>query len=147
MAAFAEPTDEETVEERTKKWERAQAELKRRLVDEGESAWLQGLNKPPGERGGAAGGSAADTSASGGGWVAGLLDTILGNLVINVSRIHLRLEGDLGVPGAPDSFAAGVTLESLAVHTVDAAGAETFLVNGLADRLRKAATLTPDLVA
>jgi len=59
---------------------------------------------------------------------------MMGNLVVQVSRIHLRLEGDLGTPALPDPFAAGVTLESLAVHTVDESGGVAFLVKGLAAR-------------
>jgi len=44
VAGFADDvdgTDALTVEERTERWERAKAELRRRTVDEGESKWLE----------------------------------------------------------------------------------------------------------
>ena len=42
---------------------------------------------------------------------------------------------------ADDCFAAGVTLESLTVNTVDASGTAAFSVGGLAERMRKSAKL------
>jgi vacuolar protein sorting-associated protein 13A/C len=68
-----------------------------------------------------------DVNAKGGdGWLAGMLDTVLGNLEVNISKIHVRLEGDLAAAAKDDAsisssnsskpddcFAAGVTLESL----------------------------------
>ena len=44
VAGFADDVDGDgalTVEERTERWERAKAELRRRVVDEGESKWLE----------------------------------------------------------------------------------------------------------
>jgi hypothetical protein len=146
VAGFAEPDEELTVEERTARFEAAQAELKRRLVDEGELAWLTSGDGKAGSKNDddAAGAADAAAAAEGGdGWLAGLLDTILGNLVVQVSRIHLRLEGDLGTPTTgPDPFAAGVTLQSLEVQSVDETGKVAFQVKGLAERMRKSAVLT-----
>ena len=80
VAGFAEPDGEETVEERTAKWEAAQAELKRRLVDEGETAWLASTDAKPDAAGkNTAGG---DKGGEGGdGWLAGMLDTIMGRVL------------------------------------------------------------------
>ena len=155
VAGFAEPDGELTVEERTARWEVAQAELKRRLVDRAEFAWLTSVaaandtagtkhNDAPGDPG-------ASATKGTDGWLAGMLDTVLGNLIVQVSRIHLRLEGDLGdgaptdpsaSAGAANTFATGVTLESLELQTVDEVGEATFQVKGLAERLRKSAALT-----
>ena len=141
VAGFAEPDAELTVEERTARWEAAQAALKRRLVDEGETNWLAASDAASDASSIPA---SASTSGSGDGWLAGMLDTILGNLEVTVSRIHLRLEGDLAAPDSPsgpDPFALGVTLETLALHTVDENGDPTFSSKGLAERMRKSATL------
>ena len=157
VAGFASQDASLSVEEKTKRWNAAQAELKRKIVDEGELAWLA-ANAATG--GGATKNAAAQPPANdgdegGGGWLAGMLDTILGNLEVRVTRIHLRLEDDLGgadgadgagcaseASSASNPFAAGVTLESLSVSTVDADGAESFSVKGLAERMRKSATLS-----
>ena len=44
-----------------------------------------------------------------------------------------------------ERFAAGATLESLVINTVDATGAAAFSVGGLAERMRKSAKLTVSL--
>ena len=141
VAGFAEPDAELTVEERTARWEAAQAALKRRLVDEGETNWLAASDASDASD---ASSIPASGSGSSDGWLAGMLDTILGNLEVTISRIHLRLEGDLSAPDSPsppDPFALGVTLETLALHSVDENGDPTFSSKGLAERMRKSATL------
>ena len=152
VAGFADDVDGEdalTVEERTERWERAKAELRRRVVDEGESKWLESASAADGTND-AAMDKDEDVNAKGGdGWLAGMLDTVLGNLEVNISKIHVRLEGDLAAAAkddrsqisSADCFAAGVTLESLTVNTVDASGTAAFSVGGLAERMRKSAKL------
>ena len=158
VAGFADDVDGEdalTVEERTERWERAKAELRRRVVDEGESKWLESASAADGTND-AAMDKDEDVNAKGGdGWLAGMLDTVLGNLEVNISKIHVRLEGDLAAAAKDDAsisssnssskpddcFAAGVTLESLTVNTVDASGTAAFSVGGLAERMRKSAKL------
>ena len=158
VAGFADDvdgTDALTVEERTERWERAKAELRRRVVDEGESKWLESASAADGTND-AAMDKDEDVNAKGGdGWLAGMLDTVLGNLEVNISKIHVRLEGDLAAAAKDDAsisssnssskpddcFAAGVTLESLTVNTVDASGTAAFSVGGLAERMRKSAKL------
>ena len=150
VAGFADDVDGDgalTVEERTERWERAKAELRRRVVDEGESKWLESNYNA--ETNDAAMDKDEDVNAKGGdGWLAGMLDTVLGNLEVNISKIHVRLEGDLAAAAKDDAsissadcFAAGVTLESLTVNTVDASGTAAFSVGGLAERMRKSAKL------
>ena len=151
VAGFADDvdgTDALTVEERTGRWERAKAELRRRTVDEGESKWLESAAAADGTND-AAMDKDEDAAKGGDGWLAGMLDTVLGNLEVNISKIHVRLEGDLAAAAKdtsnssskPDCFAAGVTLESLNVNTVDASGTAAFSVGGLAERMRKSAKI------
>ena len=127
----------------------ARAEETRELVDAGDGVARGGDAEisVPAANDAVAAQSAASTSGSGDGYFAGMLDTILGNLEVTVHRIHLRLEGELGdvsaAASAPrDRFALGMTLESMELHTVDAEGAPTFSTKGLAERMRKSATLT-----
>ena len=130
----------------------ARAEEIRKRVDAGETAWLAGGDSETSTSSANDAAAVADSgsnenekaSESGGdGYFAGLLDTILGNLEVTVRRIHLRLEGELGDVSAPrDRFALGVTLESMELHTVDAEGTPAFSTKGLAERMRKSATLT-----
>ena len=151
VAGFADDvdgTDALTVEERTERWERAKAELRRRVVDEGESKWLESAAAADGTNDAAMDKQQEDAAKGGDGWLAGMLDTVLGNLEVNISKIHVRLEGDLAAAAKDDAsnssadcFAAGVTLESLTVNTVDASGTAAFSVGGLAERMRKSAKL------
>ena len=151
VAGFADDVDGDgalTVEERTERWERAKAELRRRVVDEGESKWLESAAAADGTNDAAMDKQQEDAAKGGDGWLAGMLDTVLGNLEVNISKIHVRLEGDLAAAtkddasnSSADCFAAGVTLESLTVNTVDASGTAAFSVGGLAERMRKSAKL------
>ena len=168
VAGFAddvEGDDALTVEERTERWEKAKAALRRREIDEGETRWLESAiaaEATPDD-------ATKNEDAKGDGWLAGMLDTVLGNLEVSISKIHVRLEGDLvetgsgnrpaggasradhraSSSGSTDSrgerFAAGATLESLVINTVDASGAAAFTVGGLAERMRKSAKLTVSL--
>ena len=167
VAGFAddvEGDDALTVEERTERWEKAKAALRRREIDEGETRWLESALAAEATRDDAT----KNEDAKGDGWLAGMLDTVLGNLEVSISKIHVRLEGDLvetgsgkrsgnagaasagcaSTPRANESnerFAAGATLESLVINTVDATGAAAFSVGGLAERMRKSAKLTVSL--
>ena len=168
VAGFAEPDEALSVEERTRRWEEAAAAAKRKLVDEGERRWLAAAkNKDASD---ADTKETEVNPEEKRGRYAGLIDTVLGNLEVTVERVHLRLEGDLRAtsglsdetpsssasrasdpsssdpsssdPAAdPDPFALGVTLASLALNTVDANGEPTFVGAGLAERMRKSATL------
>ena len=162
VAGFADDVDGDaalTVEERTERWEKARAALRRREIDEGETRWLESALADEATRDD----PTKNEDAKGDGWLAGMLDTVLGNLEVSISKIHVRLEGDLvetgsgkrsagascaSTPRANESnerFAAGATLESLVINTVDATGAAAFSVGGLAERMRKSAKLTVSL--
>ena len=97
-----------------------------------------------GKRGGRAAWTGGSTSSntkhlSGGGgekgWLARYGATIIGNLVITVTNVHVRYEDDITTPGHP--FAAGVTVARLAAITVDENGAESFISSDSFSRVRK----------
>ncbi|XP_062083504.1 intermembrane lipid transfer protein VPS13-like [Humulus lupulus] len=50
-------------------------------------------------------------------WLGSLINTIVGNLKLSISNIHIRYEDSESNPGHP--FAAGVTLEKLLAVTID----------------------------
>ena len=126
VAGFADDVDGDaalTVEERTERWEKAKAALRRREIDEGETRWLESALADEATRDD----PTKNEDAKGDGWLAGMLDTVLGNLEVSISKIHVRLEGDLVETGSgkrtsascaddPSSssederFAAGATL-------------------------------------
>ncbi|KAM7530923.1 hypothetical protein LguiB_034333 [Lonicera macranthoides] len=68
-------------------------------------------------------------------WLGSLVNTIIGNLKLSISNIHIRYEDLESNPGHP--FAAGVTLENLSAVTVDDNGKETFLTGGALERIQK----------
>ncbi|POO03120.1 Vacuolar protein sorting-associated protein [Trema orientale] len=72
-------------------------------------------------------------------WLGSLVSTIVGNLKLSISNIHIRYEDVESNPGHP--FAAGVTLEKLLAVTVDDNGKETFVTDGALDRIQKSVEL------
>ncbi|XP_031385571.1 uncharacterized protein LOC116199374 isoform X2 [Punica granatum] len=72
-------------------------------------------------------------------WLGSLISTIIGNLKLSISNIHIRYEDVESNPGHP--FAAGVTLEKLTAVTVDDNGMETFVTGGALDRIQKSVEL------
>jgi vacuolar protein sorting-associated protein 13A/C len=112
---------------------RATAALRARLA-RAEREWLRG-------RGG--GGASASASASASAWLRSYAATIVGNVRLSVTNVHIRFEdgGGFGSSGVPHPLAAGVTLASLRAITVDADGAETFATAGALERVRKARAL------
>lgn len=72
-------------------------------------------------------------------WLGSLINTIIGNLKLSISNIHIRYEDLESNPGHP--FAAGVTLEKLSAVTVDENGKETFVTGGELQHIRKLAEL------
>ncbi|KAL4527774.1 hypothetical protein Ndes2437A_g02912 [Nannochloris sp. 'desiccata'] len=86
------------------------------------------------------GGDGADTgSGGGGGFLRGLIDTILGNLQFSISNVHVRYEDAETHPGQP--FACGLTLEKMSGSTVDELGRPAFITSSPLDLLRKALLL------
>ncbi|KAJ4846821.1 hypothetical protein Tsubulata_004613 [Turnera subulata] len=72
-------------------------------------------------------------------WLGSLINTIIGNLKLSISNIHIRYEDVESNPGHP--FAAGLTLGKLSAVTVDDNGMETFVTGGTLDRIQKFAEL------
>jgi vacuolar protein sorting-associated protein 13A/C len=74
-------------------------------------------------------GSAADTPASSGAGAVGrlraLVDTIIGNLELHISNIHIRYEDPSSNPG--HTFCIGVMLQEISAHTVDEAWQRAFV--------------------
>ena len=76
----------------------------------------------------ASGAAAADTKADEG-FLKAYLETILGNLQLSITNVHVRFEGELpeaGPGGSAARFAAGITLHELSAITTDATGAQAF---------------------
>ncbi|KAK8671255.1 hypothetical protein V6N13_037855 [Hibiscus sabdariffa] len=99
-------------------------EAKIQQIEESESATLEALSgsKPPGNS-----------------WLGSLIATIIGNLKITISNVHIRYEDCISNPGQP--FSSGVTLAKLAAVTMDEQGNETFDTSGALDKLRKSLQL------
>ncbi|KAM7278379.1 hypothetical protein ACFE04_005513 [Oxalis oulophora] len=72
-------------------------------------------------------------------WLGSLISTIIGNLKITISNVHIRYEDCSSNPVRP--FCAGVTLAKLAAVTMDEQGNETFDTSGALDKLRKSLQL------
>ncbi|XP_050223282.1 uncharacterized protein LOC126673249 [Mercurialis annua] len=72
-------------------------------------------------------------------WMGSLVNTIIGNLKLSISNIHIRYEDLESNPGHP--FATGLTLGKLSAVTVDDNGMETFVTGGTLDRIQKSAEL------
>lgn len=72
-------------------------------------------------------------------WLGSLISTIIGNLKLSISNVHIRYEDGESNPGHP--FAAGVSLDKLSAVTVDETGKETFITGGALDRVQKCVEL------
>ncbi|GFR52304.1 hypothetical protein Agub_g14841, partial [Astrephomene gubernaculifera] len=134
----------------------AAAELaeRRQRVLAAETGWLQDLQTKLGQKlsaegedadAEAAAAAAAPKKGGGGGGGGGLFNlqalmhTILGNLQLRLSNVHVRYEDAASLPG--QTLAAGVTLAAVAAHTVDEAGREAFVTDNVLHVLRKAVAL------
>ncbi|XAR56953.1 hypothetical protein NMG60_11024930 [Bertholletia excelsa] len=102
-------------------------EAKLQQIEEAESATLEAISR------------SKLGSPSSGTWLGSLIGTIIGNLKISISNVHIRYEDSISHPGHP--FSCGVTLAKLAAVTTDDQGNETFDTSGALDRLRKSLQL------
>ncbi|XP_018509312.2 uncharacterized protein LOC103833252 isoform X4 [Brassica rapa] len=103
-------------------------ETKLQQIEEAESATLEARAK-----------SKLGSSPAGNSWLGSLIATIIGNLKISISNVHVRYEDSTSNPGHP--FASGITLAKLAAVTMDEEGNETFDTSGALDKLRKSLQL------
>ncbi|KAJ4951540.1 hypothetical protein NE237_028372 [Protea cynaroides] len=72
-------------------------------------------------------------------WLGSLINTIIGNLKLSITNIHIRYEDIESNPGHP--FASGVTLAKLSAVTTDDSGKETFVTGGALERVQKSVEL------
>ncbi|CAN8243432.1 unnamed protein product, partial [Cochlearia groenlandica] len=103
-------------------------EAKLHQIEEAESATLEAREK-----------SKLGSPPTGNSWLGSLIATIIGNLKVSISNVHIRYEDSTSNPGYP--FAAGITLEKLAAVTMDEEGNETFDTSGAFNKLRKSLQL------
>ncbi|PHT71713.1 hypothetical protein T459_22498 [Capsicum annuum] len=115
-------------------------EAKLQQIEEAESATLEALSR-----------SKLGSPPAGNSWLGSLIGTIIGNLKISITNVHVRYEDSVSLvdflllhimgghkfsnPGHP--FSCGVTLAKLAAVTMDEQGNETFDTSGALDKLRK----------
>ncbi|XP_031738035.1 uncharacterized protein LOC101213129 isoform X1 [Cucumis sativus] len=99
-------------------------EAKLQQIEEAESATLEAISR-----------SKLGNPPGGTSWLGSLISTIIGNLKISISNVHIRYEDYASNPGYP--FCTGVTLAKLAAVTMDEQGNETFDTSGALDKLRK----------
>ncbi|KAH0635119.1 hypothetical protein KY284_037905 [Solanum tuberosum] len=99
-------------------------EAKLQQIEEAELATLEALSR-----------SKLGSPPTGNSWLGSLIGTIIGNLKISISNVHVRYEDSVSNPGHP--FSCGVTLAKLAAVTMDEQGNETFDTSGALDKLRK----------
>ncbi|XP_073012998.1 uncharacterized protein [Typha latifolia] len=104
-------------------------QVKLQQIEEAETATLEATNRN----------SKAGPAPSGNSWLGSLIATIIGNLKVTISNVHIRYEDSISNPGHP--FCSGVTLSKLAAVTMDENGNETFDTSGALDRLRKSLEL------
>ncbi|XP_038986983.1 uncharacterized protein LOC103722332 isoform X2 [Phoenix dactylifera] len=83
--------------------------------------------------------SKEEAAPGGNSWLGSLIATIIGNLKVTLSNIHIRYEDTISNPGHP--FCSGITLSKLAAVTMDEQGNETFDTSGALDKLRKSLQL------
>ncbi|KAE9455056.1 hypothetical protein C3L33_13039, partial [Rhododendron williamsianum] len=111
-------------------------EAKLQQIEEAEAATLEAISR-----------SKLGSAPAGNSWLGSLIATIIGNLKISISNVHVRYEDSVrlvdvyssGALGHP--FSCGVTLAKLAAVTMDEQGNETFDASGALDRLRKSLQL------
>lgn len=101
-------------------------EAKRHRLEEAELAMLEAKERKTIKTE-----SSAETSS----WLGSLIATIIGNLKISITNVHIRYEDSTSNPGKP--FCAGVTLSRLAAVTIDENAKETFVPSGALDKLHK----------
>ncbi|KAK9827173.1 hypothetical protein WJX74_009221 [Apatococcus lobatus] len=131
LAGSKEASVESTGESTETDFEAAARDAKRRRIHDAEMAWVQGDA--------AASEKQATEGGQGGGRFRAIIDTVIGNLQLSITNVHIRFEDNVSVPGMP--LAAGLTIESLSSHTVDEKGNKAFVTHNPLELLRKAAEL------
>lgn len=125
---LAEPIQDEKTSKESEKEKLMEA--KRRRLEEAESAMLDAKEKKKNQ---------GENTAEAGSWLGSLIATIIGNLKISITNVHIRYEDCTSNPGKP--FCCGVTLSKLAAVTIDENAKETFVTSGALDKLHKSLQL------
>ena len=116
-------------------------DAKRRRVLAAEGEWVRDMEAKArmGDGADAAGGAGG---GGGGGplGLRGLIDTVIANLELRISNIHIRYEDGSSWPGR--EFAIGVVLTEISAHTVDEDGRRAFATNEALRTLRKGVRLS-----
>ncbi|KAL8152479.1 LOW QUALITY PROTEIN: hypothetical protein V2J09_010239 [Rumex salicifolius] len=103
-------------------------DAKLRQIEELEASTIEAMSR-----------SKQGNAPAGNSWLGSLIATIIGNLKVSISNIHIRYEDSVSNLGHP--FACGVSLAKLAAVTMDEQGNETFDTSGALDKLRKSLQL------
>lgn len=121
--------------------EAAFQKAKLQRVKRQEARWIDDIKEMENKKAGSSAGRDGPQPSHGGAgaFIRGLIDTIIGNLQLSITNLHVRYEDDVTNKGHP--FACGVTLESIAGFTVDDLGRQAFVTSSPLDLLRKAFVL------
>ena len=114
---------------------KAATRAKLNAIARGEKEWLDAMSSRSKQQHG------KDADAPGGekqSYVKAYIETILGNLQVSISNVHIRYE-DFSTSSHP--FRAGITLDQITAFTVDDAGEKTFVSSNALERLLKSAQL------
>lgn len=118
----------------------AELQHKRRSVAAAEASWLKALEAKAAAAAAAAAGGGAGGAAPRRGWgmvsLQSLMDSVLGNLQLVLTNVHVRYEDD-GWAWAGHRLAVGVLLGRVAAHTVDEQGQPAFVTANVLLLLRK----------
>ncbi|CAD7698400.1 unnamed protein product, partial [Ostreobium quekettii] len=125
---------EEEVQQFAEEMERMERAAKRRRVESAELDFMEKLNTKAQKKV-----AATPADEDKGGFLQSYIETIIGNLELRITNVHIRYEDDQTSPG--QSFAFGFTLEELSAHTIDDQGNKTFVTAKNMMQVRKAASL------
>eukprot|EP00191_Tetraselmis_sp_GSL018_P013894 CAMPEP_0177583080 /NCGR_PEP_ID=MMETSP0419_2-20121207/3118_1 /TAXON_ID=582737 /ORGANISM="Tetraselmis sp., Strain GSL018" /LENGTH=318 /DNA_ID=CAMNT_0019072421 /DNA_START=140 /DNA_END=1093 /DNA_ORIENTATION=+ len=114
----------------------AEQKAKQQKIDQAEEEFIQ-LWKESMESGDVK--APAGTDQKSAGRLQSLMETILGNLQLSITNVHIRYEDPDSVPG--QLFACGLTLQEVSANTVDSKGEKAFVVKNALEHLRKSARL------
>jgi len=125
---------EEEVLQFAEEMERIERAAKRRRVESAELDFMEKLSARAQKMV-----ATAPTDEGKGGFLQSYIETIIGNLELRITNVHIRYEDDQTSPG--QSFAVGLTLGELSAHTIDDQGNRTFITAKNMKQVRKAASL------
>lgn len=132
------PAEGKDAKESHEALEAAFQKAKLQRVKRQEARWVEEIKEMENKKAGSSVGNDGHHGGAGA-FIRGLIDTIIGNLQLSITNLHVRYEDDVTNKGHP--FACGVTLESIAGFTIDDLGRKAFVTSSPLDLLRKAFVL------